>query len=98
ARRKTRRLFSRTSTAVPWDVFQGAAALTEGASIYGREEDLRQLLVILLRPHFRFGTLWGETGCGKPSLIQAGLIPALRRQGYLPVYVNRYVDPEADVS
>jgi hypothetical protein len=98
ARRKRQPLFSRASITVPWHIFQGAAAFTDEASIYGREEDLRQLLAVLLHPNFRFGTLWGETGCGKTSLVQAGLIPALRRQGYLPVYVNRYVDPEADVS
>lgn len=86
------------SGTAPWDVFRGAAAITDEDSIYGREEDLQQVLALILAPGFRFGTLWGETGCGKTSLVRAGLMPALRRQGYLPVYLNRYDDPETEVS
>jgi hypothetical protein len=72
--------------------------LTEADGIYGREEDLRQLLAMVIRPEFRLGTLWGETGSGKTSLVCAGVMPALQHQRYLPVYVNRYDDPEGKLA
>ena len=31
-------------------IFRGATALTEADGIYGREEDLRQLLAMVIRP------------------------------------------------
>lgn len=77
----------------PWKVFRGAATLTE--EIYGREADLEALLERVLTSSFRCGTLWGETGCGKTSLLVAGLRPALTRLGHLPVVVERYDEGEA---
>ena len=37
---------------------------------------------------FKVGLLYGRSGCGKSSLIKAGLIPALAKPAVLPVYVE----------
>jgi hypothetical protein len=79
-------------------VFRGAAALTEAEGLYGREEELRRLLGQVAYVGTRFLTVWGETGCGKTSLVQAGLAPELKRLGhFLPVIVYRWDDPELNV-
>ncbi|MEW8206012.1 MAG: hypothetical protein AB2746_07815, partial [Candidatus Thiodiazotropha taylori] len=41
--------------------------------------------------------LFGRSGLGKTSLIKAGLFPAMRRLGYLPIYI-RLNDPEVDLQ
>ncbi len=73
-----------------WKVFRGASALTSEDTLLGRETDLERILDMVLSPQFRCGTVWGETGCGKTSLVRAGLESALCSAGHLPVYVNRY--------
>jgi hypothetical protein len=80
-----------------WTVFRSAAALRVGDPILGREDNLKDLLEMLLAPGLSLGVLCSETGCGKTSLVCAGLIPALENQGYLPLYVKRYVDPLAEL-
>ncbi len=82
----------------PWEILRGAASLTDSDPIFGREEDVRQVLRMIVKQDFRFGVLCGETGCGKTSLVQAGILPSLRRQGYLPVYLNQYADPEGGMA
>jgi HEAT repeat protein len=86
--------------APPWEVLRGAAPLTEADDLLrhglGRERDIGYIRDMIGRPAFRVGTLWGETGCGKTSLVRAGLIRALRLGGYLPVYLDRY-EPEANL-
>ncbi len=77
----------------PWQIFRGAATLED--EIFGRELDLERLLEKILGPVFRCGVLWGETGCGKSSLVRAGLAKSLTRIGYLPVVVDRYEGLEA---
>ncbi|MGH9848108.1 MAG: AAA family ATPase, partial [Blastocatellia bacterium] len=79
-------------------VFRGAAAMTEVEGLYGREDELQELIGRVTRAETRFLTVWGETGCGKTSLVLAGLVPELERQGhYLPVIVRQWDDPEADI-
>ncbi len=82
----------------PWKVFRGAAALGAADQLYGREEDLHLLLKMLAAPNFRLGTLWGEVGCGKTSLVHAGLIPALKRMGHVPIYLRAYHEAEAELT
>ena len=69
----------------PWP---GLEAFTEGAAAYfhGREDEAAELLE---RVKSRGLTvLYGQSGLGKTSLLQAGLFPRLRRDGFLPVYVR----------
>lgn len=78
-------------TDAPRSVFIGAAALTEDSGLYGREEELRELISRTTHVATRFLTVWGESGSGKSSLVLAGLLPELKRQGhYLPVVVRQW--------
>jgi WD40 repeat protein/serine/threonine protein kinase len=62
---------------------------------YGREAETLALLRTVARHDFRFGVLFGESGCGKTSLLKAGLVPKLWEEGFVPVYCRAYTDPLA---
>lgn len=53
---------------------------------FGREEEIAAMLEIIKRNYST--VIYGKSGIGKTSLINAGLIPALERDGYLPVPVK----------
>lgn len=63
---------------------------------FGRERDIRRLSSLLLaRP---MSLLFGASGAGKSSLVQAGLLPMLQRSGF-DVLVLRPLDaPEAELA
>ena len=63
---------------------------TEAASGYfgGRDDEVQALLrSVLTTP---VCVLFGKSGLGKTSLLLAGLFPALRPQGLLPVPLRRF--------
>lgn len=60
---------------------------------YGREPATEALLNMISHSDFRFGVLLGQSGCGKTSLLRAGVLPRLWQDGYLPVYCRSYNDP-----
>jgi hypothetical protein len=69
----------------PWP---GLSAYDEASRdfFHGRErESLELLRLIRLAP---LTALYGKSGLGKSSLLQAGLFPLLREQHYLPVYLR----------
>jgi len=53
------------------------------ALFFGRENEIKQLTERIIAEDFT--VLFGKSGDGKTSLINAGLKPALRDAGYLPV-------------
>ena len=69
----------------PWP---GLAPFTEDfrAYFYGRAAEIDELLRRVKRKTLTL--LFGKSGLGKTSLIQAGLFPQLRREGFLPIYVR----------
>src|SRR5262245_51619288 len=57
----------------------------ESRYFYGRDEQIAQLTERLRRPGSpRLLAVLGPSGCGKTSLIEAGLIPTLRRPSAVP--------------
>ncbi|MBR6036168.1 MAG: ATP-binding protein [Bacteroidaceae bacterium] len=67
----------------PW---LGLESYREGDILYGRDEDIRDLTQCVLNDQ---GTLfYGKSGIGKSSILNAGIIPAARRNGFLPIMVR----------
>ena len=69
----------------PWP---GLAAYDEASSgfFYGRRDEAAELLrLVRLAP---LTVVYGKSGLGKTSLLQAGLFPLLRAAHYLPVHVR----------
>lgn len=69
----------------PWP---GLATYDETAQdfFFGRETEVDELLrLIKLSP---LTALYGKSGLGKSSLLQAGLFPKLRQAYFLPVYIR----------
>ncbi len=79
--------------------FRGLVSFGEADSdcFYGRQEDTLALFNMVARRGFRFGLLYGNSGCGKTSLLTAGLIARLRDEGFTPLYCRSYKDPLAAV-
>jgi WD40 repeat protein len=80
----------------PWI---GLASFTESDSEFfaGRGEEIDELLRLVRRDTLTL--LYGVSGLGKTSLLQAGLFPALRTEDYLPVPIRLdYVDGAPPLS
>lgn len=67
----------------PW---LGLESYQEGEVLYGRDDDIRDLSQCVLNDIDTL--LYGKSGIGKSSILNAGVIPAARRHGYLPVLVR----------
>ena len=67
----------------PW---LGLESYKEGEILFGRDDDIRELTQCVLKDTDTL--LYGKSGIGKSSIINAGVIPAARRHGYLPVLVR----------
>lgn len=67
----------------PW---LGLESYQEGEILYGRDDDIRDLSQCVLRDNVTL--LYGRSGIGKSSLLNAGIIPTVRRNGYCPVKVR----------
>ena len=76
----------------PWP---GLASFTEDSRsfFFGREPETEEL-VRLIRRH-TLTVLFGQSGLGKSSLLQAGAFPVLREQDFLPLYLRLDHGPEA---
>ena len=67
----------------PW---LGLESYKEGEVLYGRDEDIRDLTQCVLNDVDTL--LYGKSGIGKSSILNAGIIPAARRHGFLPIMVR----------
>jgi len=78
----------------PWP---GLLPFTEDARMFfhGREAETDDLFRLIEREPLT--VLFGQSGLGKSSLLNAGVFPCLRRAGYLPVYLRLNLDATAPV-
>lgn len=67
----------------PW---LGLESYKEGEVLYGRDDDIRDLSQSVLND--KDTLLYGKSGIGKSSILNAGILPAARRNGFLPVLVR----------
>ena len=67
----------------PW---LGLESYKEGEILYGRDDDIRDLSQCVLNDIDTL--LYGKSGIGKSSILNAGILPAARRSGYLPVLIR----------
>lgn len=67
----------------PW---LGLESYKEGDILYGRDNDIRDLSQCVLNDIDTL--LYGKSGIGKSSILNAGILPAARRSGYLPVLIR----------
>ncbi len=76
----------------PW---LGLVSFTEETRDYfhGREEEAAELGRRVQRKLLT--VLFGQSGLGKTSILQAGLVPRLRPEGFCPVYVRLDYDPHS---
>lgn len=76
----------------PW---LGLVSFTEETRAYfhGREEEVAELGRRVQRKLLT--VLFGQSGLGKTSILQAGLVPRLRPEGFCPVYVRLDYDPHS---
>jgi len=77
--------------------FRGLLAFEESESdlFFGRAFEANALAQLVGRSDERFLVLYGDSGCGKTSLLKAGLMPRLWKMGFLPLYLRAHGDPVA---
>lgn len=79
--------------------FKGPKSYEENDSFsfYGREEETAEVFQLI-----RLNTLtllYSQSGIGKSSLLRAGIMPVLRHNDYLPIYIRpNYGDHNLDFS
>jgi conflict system STAND superfamily ATPase/TIR domain-containing protein len=69
----------------PWP---GLSAFDEGAQDFFNGRDAESAELLRLVGQAPLTVLFGKSGLGKTSLVQAGLFPRLRQQNILPVYIR----------
>jgi WD40 repeat protein len=71
----------------------------EGDPLPARAGEVQDLTALVVSMDFRFGLLCGDSGCGKTSLLRAGLLPSLIGRDHLPIYLpDPGNDPQAAIS
>lgn len=73
----------KTDRGNPWN---GLRTYVEGEVIYGRSEEIHVLSLLILQNSQT--VVYGRSGIGKSSLLNAGIFPRVREKGVLPVYVR----------
>lgn len=70
-------------------ILRGLLPFEDGDTLIGRKSEVQDLVTIIQSQDFRFGVVWGRSGCGKTSVLRAGLLPALREARIYPFYLSR---------
>ncbi|NJN93097.1 MAG: hypothetical protein HC875_02885 [Anaerolineales bacterium] len=73
-----------------------AYRLSDAELFFGRQRAITELIRHLARD--RLTILHAESGAGKSSLLQAGLMPRLLGQGHLPVYLRSDISPSLAIK
>src|SRR5262249_23475918 len=60
---------------------------------YGRDLEASAMIDLITHREYQFGVLHGERGCGKTSLMLAGVLPRLTREGYVVAFCRSYQNP-----
>ncbi len=63
---------------------------------FGRESEIEEICSKILS--HRCFLLYGRSGVGKSSLTQAGLLPALKKQGYQVIVISNYQNPLQEIK
>ncbi|WP_299486198.1 ATP-binding protein [Acaryochloris sp. IP29b_bin.137] len=77
--------------------------VTEEIAASGRQADIEALVARVKRNDCRLTVIHGPSGVGKSSLIQAGLVPALRRlmhqsRSVVPIAIERYDNWQGELA
>lgn len=67
----------------PW---LGLGSYKEGQIIYGRDKEISVIKEIIVNN--KATVIYGKSGIGKSSIINAGVSPLLRDNGYCPIYIR----------
>jgi hypothetical protein len=72
----------------------GAGPITEKDRFFGRESETKEITEKLVDDTLRYLILYGYAGCGKTSIIQAGVIPKLNQtSSFHAVCIRLHNDP-----
>ena len=69
-------------------------AVAQGYKFCGRERAIKELYSII--DNNLLTTLYGKSGIGKSSLLQAGVFPCLRSDNYLPIMIRLGIETPAE--
>lgn len=84
-------LTSRLNDDNPWP---GLLSFSEADGKYFRGRDFETEMLYRRLERERLTILFGPSGLGKSSILQAGLFPLLRRENFLPVYIRLDYSPD----
>src|ERR1700728_4360414 len=77
---------------------RGLLPFETGEALLGRDQEIGRLLTMVRSSEFRFGYVTGQPGCGKTTILRAGLVAALEQKGRGVLYLPRPgVDPLSSV-
>ena len=81
---------TKTPDANPW---KGLNFYLEGEKLYGRDNEIQSLAQYVINNTQT--VLYGRSGIGKSSIINAGIFPVARREGLYPISIRLKHDVEA---
>ena len=81
---------TKTPDANPW---KGLNFYLEGEKLYGRDNEILSLAQYVINNTQT--VLYGRSGIGKSSIINAGIFPVARREGLYPISIRLKHDVEA---